>query len=159
RVFADDLHDVFHVRDDRIEAVSADIARAEDDADDAALVGDRAELGVVDVAPVLERAKNASVADDGWFLGDAAGVEEALLAAVGEVDEDVLLLAFFDELEAPAREAGAVGATLSVCRIASLVRAEVEEPDVSDAAACERGHVLEVAFERVRALDPEQRAD
>ena len=67
-------------------------------------------------------------------------------------------LATLDQLESPRAEAVGVAATAPVGRVAGLVRAEVEEPDVAHATACKHGHVVEGAFERVRAFDPEQRA-
>ena len=65
----------------------------------AALVGDGAELLVVDVAPVLERAEHAGVADDRRLRRDRARVEEPALVDVREVDENALGFAALDELE------------------------------------------------------------
>ena len=76
----------------RLEPVTADVLRAEDDADAAPLLGHGAELRVVDVPPVLERAEHARVTHDRRLGRDLARLDEPRLVDVREVDEDAVRL-------------------------------------------------------------------
>ena len=147
------------VRDHRREPFSADEPRAEDHAHAAAGVRGGADLSVVDVSPVLERSEDARVAHEDGALGHRAGVEESAPVDVREIDDHVLRLASLDERTTPRREPGSVVAAATVRGRARFVRAEVEEAQVAHAAPRELGESVDVALERVRAFDPEQRAD
>ena len=145
--------------DDRLEAIAANEAWTEDDADDAALVGDGAELLVVDISPVIERAEDAGVAHDRRLGREAAGIEKAALVDVRKIDDDAGVLAPLDEVAAPAREPVVVAMAAAVRRVAGLVRAEVEKADVANPAPGEDVDVVEGALERMSSFDPEERAD
>lgn len=72
--------------DDRLEPVASDEARTEDDPDAAPLVGDRAQLFVVDVSPVLEGSEDAGVTDDRGLGSERACIEKASPVDVREID-------------------------------------------------------------------------
>src|SRR5262249_25597506 len=88
RVLSTDVEDVLHVLDDRLEPVTAEEFRAKDDASDATFVGQRAELLVVDVTPMLERTRHTGVTDDGRARRHRARLEETFLVDVREIDDD-----------------------------------------------------------------------
>jgi len=96
RVLARDAGDVLQMVDDaRGRAASrAEEAAVLDDADDAARVGDGAQLLVVDVAPVAVDAGDAGVADEerARAIVRVDGVEEAAPVDVREVDEDAMTI-------------------------------------------------------------------
>lgn len=141
---------------DRLEAIAADVARAEDDADDTALVGNGTKLLVVDVPPMLERSEHPRMTDDGRLLGDPARIEKPTLVDVREIDEDAFVFASLDELEPPWREAVGVAPAAAIRRIGGFIGAEVNDADVANAALREDPDVVERAFECVGSFDSKQ---
>src|SRR5262249_43863515 len=154
-----DVDDVTQVLDDRADAVAAEITRAEDDADDSAPVGDGAELLVIHVAPVLEDAEHARVADDGWISRQGARVQRTARVDVGQIHDDPEMGGGRHDIAAEGGESVGVSPAAAVRGIAELVGAEVAEAEVADAAPREVIELVEAAFERVAALDAEEAGD
>src|SRR5262249_11178935 len=153
-----DVDHVTQVANDVVDAVAAEETRTEDDADDAALVGDGAQLVVVDVAPVPESAGDSGVRDDGRPLGHRACLEKSLSIDVREIDDAAGRFAALHELLAPPRQAVAVAPPAAVSGKACLVGAEMQDAEVTHATAREVLDAVEVAVERVRAFDAEEGA-
>ncbi len=159
RIFAGDVQDMNEVLDHRFEAVAAQVSREKDDANHASLLGDGAELIVVDVAPVPVCTEHAGVTDDWRLRCSRARVEEASTVDVGQIDENTGGLATVDELETEWGEALAVLSPLSVCGVSRVIRREMQEAEVTYAASSKGFHVVEVALERVSTLDAKESAD
>ena len=110
-VLAGDVDDVQDVIDDRLDRRAAEVAAREDDADAAAAVGDRADLLVVDVAPVLVHAEHAGVRDHRRQRRELERLEEAAPVDVREVDDHAAALALAHDVAPEAGEPlGGVGA-------------------------------------------------
>ena len=98
-VFANGLHDVREVIDDRGRAAAApvraaEIAAVEDHADHAAGVGDRAQLRVVEIAPARVNARHSGMRGEQRLSAvmDLDGVEEAARVDVRQIDEHAALV-------------------------------------------------------------------
>ena len=103
---AGDVTDVLQVANDALDAPAeeriAEEGRVVHDADDAARLGHRPELSVVEVAPMTVHAGNAGVShgERQRAIVDEDGVPERLGASVREIDEDALFVQSSHELDA-----------------------------------------------------------
>lgn len=158
-VFADGVEYVPKVPDHLLDPIAAEIARVEDDADDPPEVRDCPQLLVVDVARVCVSAEQPGVAHDGRLARDPARVQKPGTVDVRQVDEHTCRLATANEIEAPPRQAGVIATSTSVRRIARMVRGEMQQAEVSHAAAREVVDLVEVALERVGTLDSQKPGD
>ena len=103
---------------------------------------------------------DAGVADDRRLLGEVARVEEALSVDVREIDDARRSASHRPTSSRPnAVRPSSSRRPLAICREARLVGAEVREAQVANAPAREVIDLVEIALERVGALDAEERRD
>src|SRR5262249_52464620 len=150
RVLPRDVDDVRQVRDHRREAISPEEPRAEDHADTAALVGDGAELRVIDVPPVLVGADDPRMADDRRPRGELGGREEAAPVEGGDTAQPPGGPRPPNEVPAKGGEPLIMAHPSAVGRIARLVRAEMAEAQVAHTPVREMVELVEVPFEGMR---------
>src|SRR5215217_6736222 len=98
-------------------------------------MSDGPDLLIVDVAPVLVRPRHAGVRNDGRARGHGAGLEKTAAVDVREIDDDRSGFATAYELLAPRGQPFAVAPAGAVSGITCFVGAEVQKPEVTDAAA------------------------
>ena len=163
-VFADDVDDVLQVLHDRLEAVAADEARTEDDAD--ARRPCRRRRGAARrrcCASARTRRARRCGSTIGGFFAIAARIEEAAACSCAR-DRRARRSSSqrSHELAAPRREALRRRAAAAVGGEARFVRAEVEEAEVAHAAPRERrrrcrGRPRARARPRCRAARPSRR--
>ena len=123
------------------------------------LLRDRADLLVVDVAPVLVHAEHAGVRDHHRPRRQLERVHEAAPVDMREIDDHAAALALAHDVAAePGEPFGGIRAA-ALRRPADRVLREVQQAQVAHTAPRERFDRLERAFERLAAFDAAERRD
>ena len=135
--------------------VAADGPAEVADADQRAVLLQRRELRVGEVARAVAGGLDAGVRDDHGPGGRGEDVVHRLRGGVGEVDDDLPLLQLAQPVAAQRAEAAVADA---VGGAADLGVGEVGRRHHAEAGVVEHVHRSEVAFQRLRALERQQRA-